>query len=197
MTPLHHPQNEFRRELETNNDVPITHTRTGSCPGKLIYFHDNPVQVTGAGSGRGRGTAQVEVAAAGWPEPPSPNSTVPPPPYRGRATHTLYGSRGGTDVSVILKETFDLRKRQREIKVGQRDRGMGRLESQHYMVPPFGTETSQQTRAEAPTSTPASFLLRSTTSSSASWGPPKMRLSKALPENWTQRLKLGGAYKIK
>ena len=24
-----------------------------------------------------------------------------------------------------------------------------------------------------------------------------MRLSKALPENWTQRLKLGGAYKIK
>lgn len=37
--------------------------------------------------------------------------------HRRGATHTLYGSRG-SDVSVILKETLDLRKSGRELRSG-------------------------------------------------------------------------------
>lgn len=86
--------------------------------------------MSGAGSGRGEERALLRWRPLGWLESPSPQLYSPSTLRRGRATHTLYGSRG-SDVSVILKETFDLRKREGEIKVGQRDRGMGRLESQH------------------------------------------------------------------
>lgn len=65
-------------------------TRAGVQGGKEV----------GCGGGSGRGGS----------DPPSPHPLGRFEARRGGATHTLYGSRG-SDVSVILKETFDLRKR--------------------------------------------------------------------------------------
>lgn len=65
-------------------------------------------------------------------------------------THTLYGSRG-SDVSVILKDTFDLWERTRSHYCRVRPRSQGRdAGTDTYMVEPPGTQTAN--------SRPPSFL---------------------------------------
>lgn len=65
-------------------------------------------------------------------------------------THTLYGSRG-SDVSVILKDTFDLRERARRCygRVGPRGQGRGGG-TDTYMVEPPRTHTAPSRRPQLP-----------------------------------------------
>lgn len=114
-----------RKRPQSSSNVPKTPTRTPPRPGKptLIGYHSSSGVTEAPGERKGMRAARVDsVLKTRIPQP----KRAP----RGQATHTLYGSRG-SDVSVILKETFDLRKRAGEVKVRQRDRGLRQLESKH------------------------------------------------------------------
>lgn len=82
------------------------------------------------GTPRGRGT----------PSPHSPQAARP-------ATHTLYGSRG-SDVSVILKETLDLRERGRAS--GPCAATEARGARQTYMVRPARTQRCRPAAPQLP-----------------------------------------------
>ena len=135
----------------------------------------------GCGKLRGerKGTRTVGVEPAGKAHIAQPRATPLPP--RDRATHTLYGSRG-SDVSVILKETFDLRKREGELWSGSGTGDWGWWKANTYMVQPVWTQTPRQLRPAGPLPLRRLAPLKPT-SPSASRGPPRLLLSKALPEN--------------
>ena len=179
-----------RKRPQSSSNVPKTPTRTPPRPGKptLIGYHSSSGVTEAPGERKGMRAARVDgVRKTRIPQP----KRAP----RGQATHTLYGSRG-SDVSVILKETFDLRKRAGEVRSGSGTGDYGSWKANTYMVESVWTDTSRQLGPGAPLP-PRRLASLSSTSPSANWGPPRLLLSKALPENRAHFLTLRGAYKLK
>lgn len=147
-----------------------------------------------------------EASCVGWEswerfdhvQPSTDRPTLNRGPRCGATTHTLYGNRG-SDVSVILKETFDLRKSEGENEAPGGDQGLGRLVSKDLhggvRLGRHPTPTWRNSSSPSPVRERLGPARLSSTSPSASWGPAKLLLFKELPENRSQILMVHEALK--